>query len=176
MGSFISMPSIKTRVCSDLAPRINTEVCPPGPPDRTTSRAGTVRRISGTVVFCLCSICWLVMTVIELPTSLDAVSILVAVTTTSSVFSSFPFFSLLSDCFVVSGTSVNSDSWAATILGTTNSNASNTIAIMDSLLIFYPFSSPDPEHYLLWLLVVQSTKKSPDLTSRPGDTVFHPRL
>ncbi|MBA7615514.1 hypothetical protein ES703_22795 [subsurface metagenome] len=139
MGSFISMPSIKTRVCSDLAPRINTEVCPPGPPDRTTSRAGTVRRTSRTVVFCLSSICWLVMTVIELPTSLDGVSILVAVTTTSSIFSSFALFSLLSDCFVVSGASVSSDSWAATTLGTTNSNASNTVAIMHSLFIFFSF-------------------------------------
>src|SRR6266850_7910823 len=67
---------------------MNTDVCPPGAPDRTTLRPGRSLSTSGKVCSCLASISSPVMIEMLLATCDSGVGIRVAVTTTSSAASS----------------------------------------------------------------------------------------
>ncbi len=87
MGSFASTPSMRTRVCSEFAPLMNTDVCCPGPPRRTTSRPGTALIASWRNCFPDSSSSAPEITVTELPTWATGVSSRVAVTTISSTSS-----------------------------------------------------------------------------------------
>ena len=62
-GSLKFMPSIITTTWLELAPRTNTEVCVPGPPDCCTDTPGTQRSTSSRVRNCRRSISSRVMTV-----------------------------------------------------------------------------------------------------------------
>ncbi len=71
-------------MCDELPPRRKTLVNLPGPPCWTTSSPGVVRISSSTEVFPRASISSRPMTLIELPTVSNGVSVLVAVTMISS--------------------------------------------------------------------------------------------
>src|ERR1700722_6917530 len=86
VGSPTSMPSTITLVWLELVPRMNTEVCPPGPPVCTTFKPGTVFSASGRVRYCWVAISWAVMAVIEFATWLVGVTIPVGLTTVGAVF------------------------------------------------------------------------------------------
>jgi len=79
-----STPSISTRVWSDSAPRMKTDVVVPREPFCTTSRLGTLRSASATVSACCCRMSSCVMTVTAGETSVSGVSARVAVTTIGS--------------------------------------------------------------------------------------------
>ena len=74
---------MKTLVWFELAPRMKTEVVPPGPPVWMTLRPGTSCSASGNVRSCLRSISSLGMTVMLLPTSLSGVGSRVGVVTST---------------------------------------------------------------------------------------------
>ena len=84
-GLLTRTPSTSTRVCEELAPRMKTEVLPPGGPLRDTSTPGTVRSSSATVTARRASISARSMTVTALPTRRRGVSSACAETTISSL-------------------------------------------------------------------------------------------
>src|SRR5258707_10096720 len=69
---------------------MNTDVCPPGAPDRTTLRPGRSLSTSGKVCSCLASISSPVMIEMLLATCDSGVGIRVAVTTISSATAAAP--------------------------------------------------------------------------------------
>jgi hypothetical protein len=83
LGSPTRTPSINTRVWFALAPRRNTLVTLPGPPDWITAVDGTERSASLSVRYCLRSISSAVMTVTEALTSWAGTAVRSAVTTVS---------------------------------------------------------------------------------------------
>jgi len=80
-GLFSGMPSSKTLVWFEFAPRMNTDVMLPGFACWTTSSPTTPRSTPGTDDWPLCRICSAVMTVTELPLSRSSVSVRDGVTT-----------------------------------------------------------------------------------------------
>jgi hypothetical protein len=74
----------------ELVPRMKTEVCPPGPPVWTTFNPGTVFSTSGTLRYCWVWMSWSVITVTELATWPDGVTIPVGLTTTGETVFGVP--------------------------------------------------------------------------------------
>jgi hypothetical protein len=87
LGSLTSMPSMSTLTWFELVPRMNTEVCPPGPPVCTMFRPGTFASASGTVRRCSRSMSAAVMTVTELAMSRAKVGTAVGLYTTGALAS-----------------------------------------------------------------------------------------
>src|SRR5512141_1402050 len=83
-GLFNATPSTRTSVCAEAAPRRKRDVTVPGPPDWTTSRPGTVRRRSRSVVAFARAISAASITVAAAPRETEGSGAASAETTTSA--------------------------------------------------------------------------------------------